>query len=83
MCADERYLHNLRRSMDAAEQALQAQSLAVEMCLIAQQCVEEARAIREQAQREHLERLRRITSSKTAVEQSPALPTRTPPPPPQ
>jgi hypothetical protein len=74
MCADERYLHNVRRSMEAAEQALQARSLAVEMRLIAQQCAEEARAVREQAQREHLERLRRITSSKTAVEQSPAPP---------
>ena len=74
MCADERYLHNMRRSMEAAEQALQARSLAVEMRLIAQQCVEEARAVREQAQGEQLERPRRITSSKTAVEQNPAPP---------
>ena len=74
MCADERYLHTVRRSMEAVEQALQARSIAVEMRLIAQQCVEEARAVREQAQRAHFERLRRITSSETAVEQNPAPP---------
>ena len=74
MCADGRYRHNVLRSMQAHERALQARSISVEMRLIAQQCVEEARALRQQAHQEHLERLRRITTSKTAVEKSPAPP---------